>query len=79
VFEGAFLQNAPADGPLDPALLSQDTATGTPAQFVLRYDALTDVTALLWDPNGADPAGGTYSLATFSGQAAIAATDIFII
>lgn len=66
-------------GALDPAFFALDAAVGPAAQFVLRYDLATDLTLLLWDPNGSDPAGGAYGIALFSGQVTVAASDIVII
>ena len=75
----ALLQFGPGSGSLDPTLLSFGSASGPQAQFVLIYDAITDQSTLLWDPNGADPAGGTYALAHFTGQITLQANDIFIL
>ena len=46
---------------------------------MLTYDAGTDQSTLLWDPNGDDPAGGTYGLALFTGLITLLASDIFIL
>ena len=64
---------------MDPSLLSFGTATGTTGQFVLTYDASSDLTYLVWDRNGASPAGGVDLMAQFSGSVVLAAADILIL
>lgn len=59
--------------------LSLDVATGPQGQFVLRYDAGTDVSTLVWDRNGDIPAGGVDMIATFSGDVTLLAMDIVLI
>ena len=78
-FNPALLQFAPGSGSLDPALLSFGSAVGVQAQFVLTYDAGSDQSTLLWDPNGADLTDGAYALARFTGQVTLEASDIFIL
>lgn len=78
-FEAALLQFGPGPGALDPALLNTGAAVGGDAQFVVIYDAGTDETRLIWDPNGDDPAGGVYAIARFDGNVALAASDILVI
>lgn len=78
-FEAALLQFGPGPGALDPALLNTGAAVGGDAQFVVIYDAGTDETRLIWDPNGDDPAGGVYAIARFDGNVTIAASDILVI
>ena len=74
-----LLQTPPPTGALDPALVSYGAAVGAEAQFVLTYDAATDTSQLLWDPNGDDPSGGAYALARFDGAVTLTASDITII
>ncbi len=78
-FTGIFLQFGPASGALDPALLSFGTASGTPAQFILTYSMVSDLTTLLWDPNGTDPSGGAYAICMFQGNVSLTAQDFFIL
>lgn len=78
-FNPNLLQFGPASGRLDPALLSFGAASGAQAQFVLTYDAGTDTSSLLWDPNGDNPAGGVYGIALFTGQITLTADDILIL
>ena len=77
-FNDALLQSPPPVGALDPSLISYGAAAGAQAQFVVVYDAINDVTRLNWDPNGEDPTGGYYGLATFDGDVTILASDILI-
>ncbi len=79
VINDILLQFGPSPGNLDPTLFSVGAAVGAEAQFVLTYDATTDVSTLHWDPNGEDPAGGTYAMARFTGQVDLTASDILII
>lgn len=79
VFAGAFLPGTLPAGPLDPALLAYGTATGPAAQFVVTYSGLDDLTTLLWDTNGDDPAGGSYAVVTLAGQVILTASDILIV
>lgn len=65
-------------GLVDPALFSIGAAVGTAAQFVLVYHADYAETWLHWDPNGEDPAGGTYGLIRFAGDVSMVATDIHL-
>lgn len=74
-----LLQFAPGTGVLDASLLSYGAATGDQAQFVLTYDAGTDSSQLVWDPNGDDPAGGVYAMMRFDGEVALLASDIILI
>lgn len=74
-----LLQWAPPTGALSSSLLSYGEAVGSSAQFVLTYDEGTNISQLLWDPNGDDPAGGTYALTRFDGEVTLTASDIFII
>ncbi|MEO8244218.1 MAG: hypothetical protein ABI832_18085 [bacterium] len=79
MFNDVLLQFGPATGGLDPTRFTIGAAVGSQAQFVLTYDAGADISTLLWDPNGDNPAGGTYAVARFDGQVDIAASDILII
>ena len=78
------LQWPPATGPLDPSLLSFETAVGSHAQFVLRHNMPgwgggPAETWLTWDPNGDDPAGGNYALLRFSDPSlTLTAADILL-
>lgn len=78
-FAGAYLPGSPAPGQLDPALLSFGAASGGAAQAVLSYSAMTDITSLVWDRNGDNPAGGNDLMAQFSGNVMVTVADIFIL
>lgn len=59
--------------------LSFGAASGSQGQFVLSYDAGTNVSTLVWDRNGDDPAGGVDMIATFSGAVTLLASDIILV
>ncbi len=79
LIDDRLLQFGPGPGDLDPSRLSYGSASGPQAQFVLVYDAGSDRSSLLWDPNGNMPAGGNYILARFEGQVVLTAFDITIL
>lgn len=79
LFNPVLLQFGPGSGPLDPDLLSIGAASGPQAQFVLTYTSGTNISTLLWDPNGDNPAGGAYALIRFTGEITLTAGDIFIL
>ena len=78
-FAGTYLPGGPAPGPLDASLLSLGAASGPQAQFVLTYDAASDTSRLVWDPNGDDPSGTTQTWAIFTGAVALSASDVLIV
>ncbi|NBZ86051.1 calcium-binding protein [Stagnihabitans tardus] len=79
-FARSLLQFGPSDpGPLPDDLLSFGTAQGEAAQFVLRERADLGELWLEWDPNGDDPAGGTYLMLRLTAGTTLAASDIFLI
>ncbi len=78
-FSTVLLQFGPGAGALNPALLNEGAAVGAAAQFVYSYDAGTNTTTLVWDPNGDDPAGGVYAMARFTGDIDLAASDFLIV
>lgn len=79
-FARSLLQFGPSDpGPLPGDLLAIGTAQGAQAQFVLRDRADLGELWLEWDPNGDDPAGGTYLMLRFAAGTALLASDIFLI
>jgi len=77
-FIGADLAAGLAAGPLDPSRLALGAASGSLGQFVLSYDAGTDTSTLVWDSNGADPAGTVETFALFDGHIVLSAQDILI-
>ena len=79
-FARSLLQFGPTEpGALPSGLFSTGTAVGDAAQFVLTTRGELHETWLLWDPNGADPAGGTYLMARFAEGTVLTAGDIFLI
>jgi Ca2+-binding RTX toxin-like protein len=66
-------------GQLDPANLSLGTAVGPQAQFVLIDEPGENRSTLVWDVNGANPAGGVTLIGYFTLGVALSASDIFMI
>lgn len=73
----AMLPAGPAPG--DPVILSESSAQGSTGQFIRLYDAGSDETLLLWDPDGSDPAGSALTLARLQGDVALAAADLWLV